>query len=136
MAGPSTAREALLAEVYGDLLGLVERVEALKASMPGLTDQLAAEIAEASRLASVQIATSGKQSVQNVAQIATHTLEGMTRERAALQALAEQHVREARAAAQLVGASANRLALYATGIGMGAGAIGGVLATLAFGKLF
>lgn len=48
MASPNTHREALIAEALGDLQGLIERVEALKASLPAdLLERVSADIPKA-----------------------------------------------------------------------------------------
>lgn len=60
MGPPQTTREALLAELLGDVAGLLERVEALHASLHATAEQSAARVAAAGEQAAGAIIAAGE----------------------------------------------------------------------------
>lgn len=133
-AGPTTAREALFHEAFGDLLGLVEQVEALKQDLPVVAQATVGQIDEAGRIAAGQVSASGRQAAQQVGTVAKAMIEALDRERVAWGAAADKQVSESRAAANLVAGAARKMAWMALAIGLGGGVIGGVLAGLALAR--
>ncbi len=108
MGPPQTTREALLAELLGDVAGLLERVEALHASLPATAEQSAARMAAAGERVRADLGRQNDGVVQALQKVA----------------------REAREAAGVVNGSARRFALLALATGLGAGVLGGALGGL------
>lgn len=134
MSPPSTVREALLAEMYGDTLQLVEKVDGLKAALPALVDQLCERIETAGR--------SGNRSLEAASKDAARMLQGVVREQVtALEAERgkwktdiEAVTREARFAAAVVQSTGRKFWIMSLFVGGSAGLVGGVLAGLAISR--
>lgn len=120
----TTAREAIVAELIGDVAGLVDRAERL---VPVLTE--AAEVA-ATRLeeAARQAAASGVEGVRQAAAAAAI-------ERKALLADAQAVAKEVKGAAAIVRGQADRLALCALVVGAAAGGVAGAGAGFVLAKV-
>lgn len=122
MAGPQTTREALMAELLGDVGGLLDRMEALKVDLPELADDMAGKVKAVGDSSAAGIKTASQQAASRIAD----TLESV-----------QIAAREAKAAAGVVTGSARRFALLALLTGVAGGAIGGALAAIALtGRLF
>ena len=119
MAGPQTAREALLAELLGDVGGLLDRMEVLKVDLPEVADDAADKIkaAGASSAAAIQSATDRAE----------------VRIGDALSSL-QTAARYAKAAATVVAGSARRFALLALLTGVAGGAVAGAVVALALSR--
>ncbi len=119
MAGPQTTREALLAELLGDVGGLLDRMEVLKVDLPEVADDAADKIkaAGASSAAAIQSATDRAE----------------VRIGDALASL-QTAARDAKAAAAVVAGSARRFALLALLTGVAGGAVAGAVVALALSR--
>jgi ElaB/YqjD/DUF883 family membrane-anchored ribosome-binding protein len=120
MAGPNTHREALIAELLGDVGALLDRAEALNASLPAAVDQAAAKVRAAGETAAGSVKGAGEAFVTSLDAQTKETLKGV-----------QKAAREAQSAAKVVERSAWRFALLTALIGLAAGILGGGLAALA-----
>jgi hypothetical protein len=122
VAGPNTAREALLAELLGDAGVLLDRMEALKVELPEVADDIERKVRSAGESSAALVRTAGEQAASQVGD----TLEAV-----------QSAAREARAAAAMVTGSARRFALLALLTGVAGGGVAGAIAALALsGALF
>lgn len=119
MAGPNTAREALLAELLGDAGLLLDRFDALKVDLPDLADDIAGKVKAAGDTSAAGIRIAAQEAGTQI----SDTL-------GAIQSAA----REAKAAAAIVTGSAQRFALLALLTGAGGGAVAGAIAALALSR--
>ncbi|HFD2218311.1 TPA: hypothetical protein ACF2KY_004836, partial [Escherichia coli] len=114
MAGPQTTREALIAELLGDVGVLIDKTDELRASFPAAADEAAAKVKAAGQRATEDVATAATQLTRDLATQTEKLLQGV-----------QQAAREAQAAARVVDRSARRFALLATAMGLAAGIVGG-----------
>lgn len=119
MAGPQTTREALMAELLGDVARLLDRVEALHTSLPVAADQSAARMAAAGEQAAGSITAAGERVRVDLGR----------QNETVLQAI-QKAAKEAREAALVVNGSAQRFAFLVLLTGLGAGLVGGALGGL------
>jgi len=121
MSSPQTMREALVAELIGDLDTLIARTEELKATLPRAADQAAQKIAD-----------SADAILKKVEQSSSQLRIDLTRDAAIIATSIQKSTGEAKAAAALVEKAGRRFALLALVTGLGGGILGGLLAGLAF----
>lgn len=122
MAGPQTTREALLAELLGDVGTLLDRVEAIQATLPQQVEDGASRLSSAGESAAVKIATAADQARSDFTLALTDTLKGV-----------QKAATDAEAAAAVVSGAVVRFALLALLTGLAGGAIAGFVVA---GKLF
>src|SRR5690606_1463774 len=125
MAGPQTTREALIAELLGDVGVLLEKTDELRASFPAAADEAAAKVKAACSRAADDVATAATQLSRDLAAQSEKLLQGV-----------QQAAREAQAAARVVDRSARRFEIIATAMCIDAVIVGGVLAGLALSGYF
>lgn len=111
-SSPQSMREALIAELIGDVDKLITRTEELKSTLP---DQLKV----ASRTTTGELTAAGEK-------LRNDFLRDLERVKRELQ----QTAAEAKEAAQIVHGSARRFAVLAMAAGLFAGALGGLIAGL------
>lgn len=122
MAGPQTTREALLAELLGDVGELLDRVETIQAALPQQVEDGAARLASAGEAASVKIATATDQARRDFTSALTDALNGV-----------QKAAKDAEAAASVVSGAVVRFALLALLTGLAGGALAGFIVA---GKVF
>jgi hypothetical protein len=120
MGAPDTHREALIAELLGDVGALLERTEALQGALPAAADQAAVKVRGAGEMAARDVAAAGERFLAVFDQRAGTALQGV-----------QKAAREAQGAAAVVDRAAARFALLAAIVGLAAGALGGTLVALA-----
>lgn len=126
MAGPNTHREALIAELLGDVGDLLDRAEALKIALPAAVDTAVAKVRGAGETAAGSVNAAGDRFLTEFSKRASGTMDGMV-----------IAAKESHKAAQVVDKAATRFALIAGAMGLAGGLIGGVLVALAIShKLF
>lgn len=116
MAGPQTAREALIAELIGDVDALIERAEVLQASIPAAADEAVRGIVDA-----------GERVVAHLDDATKLLRADLARERAAALQPLQLASKAATDAAAAVTDGARRLATYALLTGLAGGALAGAL---------
>lgn len=119
MSGPQTMREALIAELIGDVDALMTRAESLRATLPEAADKAATRVASAGETAAQQIAIKAERVRADLARDMETLLKGVQRVAG-----------EAQAASMVVDRSARRFALLALLTGLAGGVGGGILAGL------
>lgn len=119
MAGPQTTREALMAELLGDVGGLLDRMEALKVDLPELADDMAGKVKAAGDSSAAGIKIASQQAASRIAD----TLESV-----------QNAAREAKAAAAVVTGSARRFAFLALLTGVAGGGVAGAVVALALSR--
>lgn len=125
MAGPQTTREALMAELLGDVGALLDRIEALQVAMPGVADASASAVFLAGEDASKKITASAEAFVALMAQQRDLVAKPISE---AADSISQS--------ADLVDTGARRIATMATLAGMAGGVIGGLLAGIAAASFF
>lgn len=128
MANTQTMREALVAELIGDVDALLQRVEALRMTVP-----------EAGTAAAAQVQAAGTQAAHDIAVASDRLKTDLARQAEALRHTLYSVTQEARAAANVVDGTAQRFGRFAVLAGFGGGILGGilaglVLASVVFGK--
>lgn len=119
MASPNTAREALMAELLGDVGVMLDRMEALKVALPEVAEDATDRVRAAGDSSAAAINSAIDQAEIRIAD----ALSG-------LQATA----REAKAAAGVVAGAARRFALLALLTGVAGGAVAGAVVALALSR--
>lgn len=119
MAGQLGPRDALLAEVLGDAGLLLDRMEALKVSLPELADAVAERIATAGETAANRVGQAGEQARAKIAKAADEVTVGVN-----------SAAGDAREAARTVAGSAGRFTFLALLMGLLGGVAGGAILTL------
>ena len=122
---PTTMREAMVAEVLGDIGNLLTRLENVSKSLPEATEKAISKIRAALELSSGDLTSSGEKITR---EFDIHLKESLGNIR--------QVSKDVQQAAKLVDKSAHRLAIYSAIIGFSAGMLGGVLSALAFSNFF
>lgn len=122
MAGPQTTREALLAELLGDVGTLLDRVEVIQAALPQQAEDGASRLASAGEAASTKIAGAADQARRDLSASLAEALEGV-----------QKAATEASGAAAVVSGAAWRFALLALLTGLAGGALAGFIVA---GKVF
>lgn len=123
MAGPQTAREALIAELIGDVDALIGRAEGLHTALPAAADKAAARVEGAGRTAA-----------DDITEAATRLRRELTAEGETLLKGLQGATQEAQKAARVVDQSARRFALMALLLGLAGGVLGGCLAGFALAQ--
>ncbi len=123
MANPSTHREALIAELLGDIDTLLARLETLQASLPAAVDTAVGRVRGAGETAAGGLSLAGDRLLAGFDRHAAQTLQGV-----------QTAAREAQAAARLVDHAARRFLVLATVLGLCAGVLGGILVALALNR--
>ncbi|KND60577.1 hypothetical protein BVER_05655c [Candidatus Burkholderia verschuerenii] len=125
MAGPNTHREALIAELLGDVGDLLDRAEALKATLPAAVDTAVAKVRGAGETAAGSVNAAGDRFLSEFSKRAAGAMDGMV-----------VAAKESHKAAQVVDKAATRFAIMAGVVGLAAGLLGGILAALAISHHF
>ncbi|MFW1011717.1 hypothetical protein ACEV93_18635 [Vibrio parahaemolyticus] len=120
MGAPQTMREALLAELLGDVDALMQRLEELQTTLPAAADNAAGKVSDA-----------GKAATDEFAQTAAKLRRDLVADSDVLRKELQGVTKETQAAAKVVDQSARRFAIMALLMGLAGGVIGGVLAGLA-----
>jgi hypothetical protein len=120
MANVQTVREALVAELIGDVDTLLQRVEALRTTLP-----------ETGEAVAVQVKAAGMQAASDITGVSERLKADLARQAETLRHNLYAVTSEAHAAAQLVDGTARRFGRFALLAGFGGGILGGVLAGLA-----
>lgn len=123
MASPQTTREALIAELLGDVGVLLEKADELRAAFPAAADEAAA-----------RVRTASERALQEVATASVHLARELTAHQEKLLHGVQTAAKEAQVAAKVVDGHARRFALLALLAGLGGGVIGGVLGGLALSR--
>lgn len=119
MNGPQTMRDALIAELIGDVDALLTRAETLRAALPDAAEKAASRVAAAGESAAQQIATNAERVRGELARDMETLLKGV-----------QKVAGEASGAAKVVDRSGRRFALLALLTGLAGGVCGGVVAGL------
>jgi hypothetical protein len=125
MAGPNTHREALIAELLGDVGELLDRAEALKGSLPTAVDTALGKVRSAGDAAAGGAAVAGERFLMTFDARATLLLRGV-----------QKAAQEAQAAATVVDRASRRFIVLAAVLGLLCGAGGGALAYFALTRVF
>lgn len=126
MSSPQTMREALVAELIGDLDDLLARTEALKTSLPGAADDVAKKVT-----------ASGDGIILRIEKVGTQLLADLSHESKTISETMQRAASDASGAAAVVDRAARRFALLALVTGMCGGVVGGLLVGMALaGKVF
>lgn len=125
MAGPQTTREALMAELLGDVGVLLDRAEALATTIP-----------EATETAVSQVYLAGEDAAKNIRAAAEQFAALLHREREQIAKPVSEAAASIRTSADLVDGGARRLATVALFAGMAGGVLGGLIAGIAGAAFF
>lgn len=125
MASPQTTREALIAELLGDVGALLDKADALRAAFPAAADEAAARVKAASERATQDIAAATVQLGRELTTEGERLLQGV-----------QKAAKDTQAAAKVVDRQARRFAFLALLTGLGGGIVGGVLGGLALSRYF
>ncbi|MGR0626563.1 hypothetical protein ACTZIH_25975 (plasmid) [Escherichia coli] len=117
MSGPQSMREALIAELIGDVDGLINRLEGLQSALPEAAEKSAAKVSAA-----------GDSAVRNMTATGEKIRTDFIRDADSVLKALQKATGEAQAASRVVSGSAKRFAALALVVGLSAGIIGGVLA--------
>lgn len=118
MAGPQTTREALIAELLGDLGALLDRAESLQKALPDVADVAATQIHLAGEGVATGIEAQARQHLQQLGEL-------LGRERAALVDPISAASQATRAAADTLRDASHRITAKVVLLGMAAGALAG-----------
>ena len=125
MAGPQTAREALIAELLGDVGALMDRTEALQAAMPAVADA-----------AATQVYLAGEDAAKNIKAAADSFAALFADQRALIAKSMSEAAASISKSADLVEVNARRMATNALLAGLAGGAIAGLLGGVAAAAFF
>lgn len=125
MAGPQTAREALIAELLGDVGALMDRTEALQAAMPAVADA-----------AATQVYLAGEDAAKNIKAAADSFAALFADQRALIAKSMSEAAASISKSADLVEGNARRMATNALLAGLAGGAIAGLLGGVAAAAFF
>ena len=123
MAAPNTHREALIAELLGDVGAMLDRADELQAAFPVAAEAAAGKVRVAGEMAAGGVTAAGERFLGVFDQRAGTALRGV-----------QEAAREAQEAARVVDRAAWHFALLAGAVGLAAGALGGTLAGLTLGR--
>jgi hypothetical protein len=123
VAAPNTHREALIAELLGDVGTMLDRADELQAAFPVAAEAAAGKVRVAGELAAGGVTAAGERFLAVFDQRTGTVLQGV-----------QEAAREAQEAARVVDRAAWHFALLAGAVGLAAGALGGILAGLAIGR--
>ncbi|WP_156955813.1 hypothetical protein [Solidesulfovibrio alcoholivorans] len=122
---PTTMREAMVAEVLGDIGNLLTRVESVNKALPDATEKAISKIRAALELASGDLTSSGERLTREFDVYLKESLGSI-----------RQVSKDIQQAAKLVDKSSHRIAIYSAIIGFSTGIFGGILSALAFSNFF
>lgn len=125
MAGPQTTREALMAELLGDVGALLDRTEALQAAMPAVADA-----------AATQVYLAGEDAAKNIKVSADSFAALFADQRALIAKSMSEAAASINKSADLVEGNARRMATNALLAGLAGGAIAGLLGGVAAAAFF
>lgn len=125
MAGPQTTREALMAELLGDVGALLDRTEALQAAMPAVADA-----------AATQVYLAGEDAAKNIKVSADSFAALFADQRALIAKSMSEAAASISKSADLVEGNARRMATNALLAGLAGGAIAGLLGGVAAAAFF
>lgn len=125
MTGPRTTREALMAELLGDVGALLDRVEALQVAIPGVTDT-----------AVKQVYLAGEEAANGIKAAAEQFATLLARERDQIAKPVSQAAASIRASADLVEGGARRLTTTALVVSLAGGALAGLIGGVAGAAFF
>lgn len=125
MAGPQTTREALIAELLGDVGALLDRTEALQAAMPAVADA-----------AATQVFLAGEDAAKNIKASADSFAALLAGQRDQLAKPISEAAASISQSAGIVEGSARRLATMAMLIGLASGALAGLFGGIAAAAFF
>ena len=125
MAGPQTTREALMAELLGDVGALLDRTEALQAAMPAVADA-----------AATQVYLAGEDAAKNIKAAADSFAALFADQRALIAKSMSEAAASISKSADLVEGNARRMATNALLAGLAGGAIAGLLGGVAAAAFF
>lgn len=125
MAGPQTARDALIAELLGDVGALMDRTEALQAAMPAVADA-----------AATQVYLAGEDAAKNIKASADLFAALFADQRALIAKSMSEAAASISKSADLVEGNARRMATNALLAGLAGGAIAGLLGGVAAAAFF
>lgn len=125
MSGPQTMREALIAELIGDLDTLLTRTEEVKAALPLAADSAARGITAA-----------GEKMLAQTEQSANRLRAELARDAGSIAETVKKAASEANTAATIVARGGQRFALLALLTGLAGGVVGGTLAGLFAARYF
>lgn len=125
MAGPQTTREALMAELLGDVGALLDRAEALQAAMPAVADA-----------AATQVYLAGEDAAKNIKASADSFAALFAGQRDLIAKPMSEAAASISQSAGVVEGSARRLATMAMLAGLAGGAIAGLLGGVAVAAFF
>ena len=125
MAGPQTTREALMAELLGDVGALLDRTEALQAAMPAVADA-----------AATQVYLAGEDAAKNIKESADSFAALFADQRALIAKSMSEAAASINKSADLVEGNARRMATNALLAGLAGGAIAGLLGGVAAAAFF
>ena len=125
MAGPQTTREALMAELLGDVGALLDRTEALQAAMPAVADA-----------AATQVYLAGEDAAKNIKASADSFAALFADQRALIAKSMSEAAASISKSADLVEGNARRMATNALLAGLAGGAIAGLLGGVAAAAFF
>ncbi|EIJ6113775.1 hypothetical protein LJJ21_004738 [Salmonella enterica] len=125
MGSPQTAREALIAELIGDVDALIIRAEALRSALPDAANEAAAKVRHSGERAAEDIGAAAAKLARELTGHGEKVVQGV-----------QSAARDAQAAAKVVDRSARRFALLAAAMGLAGGVLGGILAGLFLSRHF
>ncbi len=125
MGAPQTTREALMAELLGDVGALLDKADSLQNALPAVAD-----------VAASQIYLAGEAASKNIKAEAEQFRAMLAREREALTRPVQEASEQTRLAADVVEGAGRRLAMLALGLGLAAGALAGAIAGIAAASIF
>lgn len=125
MAGPQTTREALMAELLGDVGALLDRAEALQAAMPAVADA-----------AATQVFLAGEDAAKNIKASADQFGALLSSQRELMAKPLSEAAASISKSADVVKGGARRLATMAMFAGMAGGVLGGLIAGIAAAAFF
>jgi hypothetical protein len=113
MVAPNTHREALIAELLGDVGALLDRAEALKTSLPAATEAAMRQVKNTGDTAAASATMAGERFLTAFDERASSLLRGL-----------QQTAKEAGAAARVVNHASRRFLLLAALLGVLGGCLG------------
>lgn len=120
MAGPQTTREALMAELLGDVGALLDRAEALQAAMPAVADAAAS-----------QVFLAGEDAAKSITASADEFAALLSRQRELMAKPISEAAESISKSADVVEGGARRLASMAMLAGLAGGVLGGLVVGIA-----
>lgn len=125
MRAPQTTREALIAELLGDIGALLDKSETLQSALPAVADN-----------AATKIHLAGEAATNSIKQEADKFREMLSSERKLITEPIREAAKQTQHAADVVDAGARRLAFLSTLLGFIGGALGGLAAGLVVAFVF